>query len=199
MITVSTQSIAALAAQAAYRDHAPWLVYAAVALFALGMAFYLLVLTSFDFGQLIDGPGDHWVSGGALAISTLAVAEITLAAEHLHRLGGTSGPLATVTPALWAASIALLPILLAGEAIRPRARYDGRRWSTVFPVGMYAASSFAAGRAADVSGLVDFARVWVWIGLALWAVVFWAMLWRASRLAPLRAAGSSRISGRSDR
>jgi hypothetical protein len=36
-----------------------------------------------------------------------------------------------------------LPVLLLDEALHPRPRYDVRRWSTVFPVGMYAACSFA--------------------------------------------------------
>ena len=56
---------------------------------------------------------------------------------------------------------------------------------------MYAACSFDAGRAAGAQGLVDFARVWVWIGFALWVVVFSAMLWRTRALVTGEAAGTS--------
>jgi tellurite resistance protein TehA-like permease len=48
--------------------------------------------------------------------------------------------------------------------------------STVFPVGMYAACSFDVGTAARAPALTDFAHVWVWAGLAIWLIVFLAML-----------------------
>jgi tellurite resistance protein TehA-like permease len=67
--------------------------------------------------------------------------------------------------------------------VHPRLGYDVRRWSTVFPVGMYAACSFVVGTAARVGGITDFARVWVWVGFALWLVVFAAMLRRGEQLA----------------
>jgi hypothetical protein len=48
----------------------------------------------------------------------------------------------------------------------------------VFPLGMYAACSFAVGAAAHSHGLVDFARVWVWVGVAAWVLVSAGMLGR---------------------
>jgi hypothetical protein len=75
-----------------------------------------------------------------------------------------------------------LPALLAAEALHPRLRYDVRRRSTVFPVGMYAASSFVVGSLTHTGGITDFARGWVWIALAIWLVVFAAMLRRAPGL-----------------
>jgi hypothetical protein len=57
-----------------------------------------------------------------------------------------------------------------------------RRWSTVFPVGMYAACSFIVGAAAHAPGITDFARVWVWAGVAVWLPVFLAMLGRGRQL-----------------
>jgi tellurite resistance protein TehA-like permease len=72
-----------------------------------------------------------------------------------------------------------LPVLLLAEALRPRLRYDVRRWSTVFPVGMYAACSFAVGQAARASAITSFARAWVWVALAVWAAVLAAMIRRA--------------------
>ncbi|MGO9790948.1 MAG: hypothetical protein ACLP8S_16060 [Solirubrobacteraceae bacterium] len=41
-----------------------------------------------------------------------------------------------------------------------------RRWSTVFPLGMYAASSFVVGALATATAIGDF-RVWVWISAAM--------------------------------
>ncbi len=178
MPAVATQSLAVLAAQLADRAHAPWLLYVSFAWFGLGLTLYALELRRFDFRQLLVGAGDHWVSGGALAISTLAAARITLGARELHELGAAAGSLHGLTLALWVLSAAWLPALIASEAGRPRLSYDVRRWATVFPVGMYAACSFDAGRAAGVAELVHFAQVWVWLAFGVWLVVFVAMLRR---------------------
>jgi len=183
VLTVSTESLAVLSATLAAHERAQWLLYAALAPFLLGLAFYLFVISRFDLRQLVVGRGDHWITGGALAISTLAAGRITLSAHGLHQLGGLHDALKTTSIVLWALTIAWLPVLLAAELLRPRLGYDVRRWSTVFPVGMYAACSFVVGAAAQASGITDFARVWVWAGVAIWLVVFLAMLRRGVQLA----------------
>jgi tellurite resistance protein TehA-like permease len=188
MPTVSTQSLAVLAAQLAVRVKAPWLLYTGLALLVLGVVLYGFVLGRFDFRQLVAGRGDHWVSGGALAISALAAARISLGARGLHVWTGAAGSLHALALTLWALSAAWLPALIVTEALRPRLGYDVRRWATVFPVGMYAACSFDAGRAARVSGLTDFAGVWVWVGFTLWLIVLVAMVWPARTFAgPVRS------------
>jgi tellurite resistance protein TehA-like permease len=176
VLTVSTESLAVLSATLAANEHAAWLVEVALAPFLLGLAFYVLVVARFDLRQLLVGRGDHWITGGALAISALAAGRITLSAQSLGALGGHTGALEDVSVGLWIAAIAWLPVLVATEALRPRLGYDVRRWATVFPVGMYAACSFVVGAAAGVALITDFARVWVWVAVALWAVVFAAMI-----------------------
>ena len=61
-------------------------------------------------------------------------------------------------------------------------RYDLRRWSTVFPVGMYAACSFVVGAVASVPAITDFARVWVWVAVAVWLAVLAGLARRAPAL-----------------
>ena len=56
--------------------------------------------------------------------------------------------------------------------------YDVRRWSTVFPFGMYAACSFVVGKADHATAITSFARIWIWVALAVWGVVFVAMIRR---------------------
>src|ERR1039457_4903990 len=41
---------------------------------------------------------------------------------------------------------------------------------------MYAACSFAVGQAAHAHAITSFARVWVWIALVVWLIVFAGML-----------------------
>ena len=96
VLTVSTESLAVLAATLAVPEHAHWLLDAALAPFALGLGFYVFVISRFDLRQLVVGRGDHWITGGALAISTLAAGRITAGAKALATLGGGGGSLKDV-------------------------------------------------------------------------------------------------------
>jgi tellurite resistance protein TehA-like permease len=182
ILTVATESLALLAATVAFSEHAAWLLYAALAPFCLGLGFYAFVLSRFQFRQLAIGRGDHWVTGGALAISTVAAGRIALAAQRTGTLWHGHGPAETISLVLWCLTMAWLPALVLAEILRPRLSYNVRRWSTVFPVGMYAACSFIVGALTNTRGIVDFARVWVWVGAGVWLVVFLAMLASGRRL-----------------
>jgi hypothetical protein len=48
---------------------------------------------------------------------------------------------------------------------------------------MYAACSFVVGAAAGAPAITSFARVWVWVALAVWSIAFAAMLRRGLQLA----------------
>lgn len=183
ILTVATESLALLAAVLALDERADWLLYAALAPFVLGLVFYLFVLARFDFRQLAVGRGDHWVSGGALAISTVVAGRITIATKALGMLGAEHGALEGVALGLWIVTIVWLPALLIAEALHPRLHYNVRRWSTVFPVGMYAACSFIVGLAVSAPAITEFARVWVWVAVAVWLVVCAGMLLRGVQIA----------------
>src|SRR5262249_38408509 len=85
-LTVATESLAVLSSPLAAPEHTDALLYAALVALVLGLAFYVFVLARFDFRQLVDGRGDHWITGGALAISTLAAGQIALDARTLDLL-----------------------------------------------------------------------------------------------------------------
>jgi tellurite resistance protein TehA-like permease len=182
LLTVSTEALAVLAAALATRQDVTWLAYAALVPFALGLAIYPMIVIRFDFRQLRVGAGDHWISGGALAIAALAAGLIAIDARRGGALAGAAGACEELSLGLWAVAILWVPALLLAEATSHRVRYDPRRWSTVFPVGMYAAASFIVGTAADVDAISSFARIWVWVALAIWVVVFTGMLLRGSEL-----------------
>ncbi|MBS1891227.1 MAG: tellurite resistance/C4-dicarboxylate transporter family protein [Actinobacteria bacterium] len=181
IITVGTESIALLAAALADAYRAEWLLVASLPPFLLGLAFYPWVLRHFEFRQLAVGAGDHWVTGGALAISTVVAGRIALAYERIEPGGGALGALRGIALALWIAAIAWLPVLLAAEVCRPRLGYGVRRWSTVFPVGMYAACSFVVGSVVPAPAITYFAEVWIWVAIAVWAVVAAGLVAAASR------------------
>jgi tellurite resistance protein TehA-like permease len=180
VLTVSTESLAVLAATLAVAERAEWLLVSSLVPFVLGLGFYAFVISNFDVRQLRIGRGDHWITGGALAISTLAVAKVTLGAKALAILGNGGAPLEQLSIVLWVLTMLWLPVLLLSEVLWPRLSYDVRRWSTVFPVGMYAACSFVVGPVAGAGAITSFARVWIWVALALWAVVFAAVVRRTT-------------------
>jgi tellurite resistance protein TehA-like permease len=172
LLAVSAESLAVLSATLAPPENARWLLIAALALFGLGLIFYLFVISRFDFHQLAIGRGDHWITGGALGIAALAAGRIHAAATALDTLGGGARTaIKDIALVLWVLTMLWLVVLLLAEIRWPRLEFDERRWSTVFPLGMYAACSFAVGATAHAGAIVSFARAWVWIGLASWAIV----------------------------
>lgn len=189
LVTVATQGVAGLAAVLAAAYRADWLLYAAIVLFAAGLAGYLVVLWQFDFGSVGTGAGDQWVAGGALAISTLAAAKIAASTATLGVFGGGSGgsggsrlaAVDDVALALWCGAMAWLIPLVVSEFIRPRLGYHVLRWATVFPVGMYAACSFAVGQVTGIGGITDFARIWTPIAVAVTLIVLIGLTRRALR------------------
>ncbi len=182
VLAVSTESLAALAALVAIAQHETWLGVAALVFLVLGVVAYAFVLVRFDLRQLLVGLGDHWVAGGALAIATLACGRTAEAADLFQPLRGIHELLVLGTLAVWSAAALWLPALLVGELWSRRTRYDVRRWSTVFPFGMYAVCSFVAGKVAAVGGLKSFAQIWIWVAVAVWAAVTLGMLRRALAL-----------------
>jgi len=167
VLTVATQGLAVLGATLAARDGAAWLLIAAVAALILGLAFYLVTVTRFAPRELLTGHGDQWVAGGALAISALACVKIIQASDALGRLTSLHGFLTVVALVLWCLAMLWLGPLIAAEALRPRLSYDVRRWATVFPLGMYAASSFALSQVTGITWISTFARVWTWLAVTV--------------------------------
>jgi hypothetical protein len=188
LVSVAIQGIAALSATLAVSYRADWLLYSAMTLFLAGLAAYAVILWRFDFRLVGTGAGDQWVAGGALAIGTLAAAKIAFAAMALDafgasRAGGAGGEwvggLDDLALALWCAAMAWLIPLVISELIRPRLRYGVLRWATVFPVGMYAACSFAVGQVTGLGGITDFARIWTPIAVAVTLIVLVGLARRA--------------------
>ncbi len=167
LLTVSLELVAILAALLA---HAVWLTAVALVLAAAGLGWYPIVLRKFDIGELTRGKGDQWVAGGALAITSLAAAEVSIAADR-GSLRGLVPALHAVAIAIWAMSIAWWLVLVISEITAPRLHYDKRRWSTVFPIAVYAASSLAVARIGVPHQIASIARAWTWVGFAVWMIV----------------------------
>lgn len=164
VVTVATQAVAVLAATLAVRRPERWLLWPAGVLITIGLLLYVVVLARFDLGELLAGAGDQWVVAGSLSISALALGKVTSATDAPSALAGA-------TLAVLAAALAWYAVLVVCEALRPRPSYDGRRWATVFPLGMTAVSAMTAGRACDVPWLGTLGKGLLWPAVVVWAVV----------------------------
>lgn len=167
VLCVATEGLAVLGATLAITYRAGWLVSAAVPVLVLGLAFYVFTAARFDLRELFTGQGDHWVAGGALAISSLAAGKITEAAGALGQFSEQHQILTDSTLVLWCLAMVWLFPLVTGEVLRPRLSYDVGRWATVFPLGMYAACSFATGQVTGITGIADFGHVWTWVAFTV--------------------------------
>jgi tellurite resistance protein TehA-like permease len=170
---VATQGLAVLGATLAAAESAAWLAHTALVLFWLGLVLYGVALFLFDPRQVLEGPGDQWIAGGALALSALAGAQLIAADSARLYLWNDDdrGVLRAVTVALLVLGLAWYAVLLVAEFVRPRPRYDARRWATVFPMGMTAVATLSVAADVDVPWLGTPGEVLLWISVAAWSAV----------------------------
>ncbi|MFF9543391.1 tellurite resistance/C4-dicarboxylate transporter family protein [Streptomyces albidoflavus] len=172
---VATQSLGVLGATLAAATGVTWPLPVAVVLLVVGFGLYVLVLLHFDFHQLKEGAGDHWVACGALAISALAAGKLTAASGAPLKWAEPLRPwLLAVTLVLLLAALAWYAVIAVAELRWPRLGYDPRRWATVFPLGMTAVAALtAAGEVGPATSgwLEPLGRVLLWAAVAVWALV----------------------------
>ncbi|MYR42835.1 tellurite resistance/C4-dicarboxylate transporter family protein [Streptomyces sp. SID5910] len=170
---VATEGLAVLAATLAAATSTAWLAHVALVPFWLGLVLYAVALFRFDPRQVARGAGDHWVAGGALAISALAGARLLAAADTGMYLWNddVGAVLHDATVVLLVLDLAWYAVLMVAEFVWPRLRYDVRRWSTVFPLGMTAAATLSVAAVVDASWLEGLGQALVWIAVAAWLAV----------------------------
>lgn len=185
---VASQSIAVAAAtiEPAFTGARDELALLAVASWSIGVLLYAAAglfvamrLMLYDFGPEELTP-PYWVAMGALSITVLAGARIVEMADA-PMIAVTRELIAGLCVVFWAFATWLIPPLVAAGwwrhvSKRMPLRYDATLWSIVFPLGMYAAASIYLGDANQLPALSLIGRIELWFALAVWAVVFAAML-----------------------
>jgi hypothetical protein len=159
LTVVAPQSVAVLAATLASAVQARWLAVAALVLVVGGLFIYVAAIRRFDWASVLHGDGDQWIGGGALAISGVAALDVS------RSIGGGAWHAVSLVVAFVA--LLWLPALVAGELLELRLGRPGKRWSTVFPVGMYAALVTAIATSEHVR-LTD---ALTWAAAAVWLLV----------------------------
>jgi len=190
LAVVATQSIAVSSALLAGRIGQPyrlelnllalsmWLWGGMLYIWMMSLIFYRYVFFRFSASDLAP---PYWINMGAMAISTLAGSLLILNASHAPFLTSLLPFLKGFTVFYWATGTWWIPMLLILGVWRYGVerfpfRYDPLYWGAVFPLGMYAASTWQMDRAMEFGFFAPLLQVLLWIAAAAWALTFFGML-----------------------
>ena len=190
LAVVATQSIAVLSSLLAVRIDQPYrldLNFLALSMWLWGGMLYIwmmsLIFYRYTFFRF--SPGDlsppYWINMGAMAISTLAGSLLIINSDDAPFLHSIVPFMKGFTVFYWATGtwwIPMLVILGIWRHIYKRfpLKYDPLYWGAVFPLGMYAVSTFQMARALKFDFLEFLPVVFSWIALPVWALAFVAYL-----------------------
>lgn len=122
----------------------------------------------------------YFVAMGATAITVVAGARIVEMADA-PMVEATRGLAAGISVMFWAFGTWLVPALAAAGIWRHIVHkipltYSAPLWSVVFPLGMYGVGSHYLGHADNLPIVMAIGDIEIWVGVAVWLVVFVGML-----------------------
>lgn len=202
LAVVATQAVSVILSQwagARPQGHDPALFLSLVMWLGGGMLYiWMISLIFYRYTFFTFKPSDlsppYWINMGAVAITTLAGAFLILAAPRAPFLAALVPFLKGFTLFFWATATWWIPMLLILGFWRHvynrfPLRYDPLYWGVVFPLGMYTAATWRLEQVITIPFLQWVPRVFVWIALAAWVVVFIGLLKSLLRAGRAQAAG----------
>jgi tellurite resistance protein TehA-like permease len=199
---VATESLAiswALLAETS-PSSAPFLQLVAYLFWGGGLLLYLIVITlivyrlSFRRTAAGDLTSPYWITMGAMAITTVAGAQLLQIPHPLPLLTQLTPFTAGLTLMMWAWGSWWIPLLVIiecwkyGVKRRP-IRYEPALWAMVFPLGMYATALYLLAQWPGISFLRGVALGWTWLAFGVWSLVM--VGWLLSLGRQLRRAASA--------
>jgi tellurite resistance protein TehA-like permease len=195
LLVVATQSVSVLGTLTASLIPAgrESILLAALSMFLLGCALYLLVIT-LVFYRLTFFPlgaeefsAAYWIVMGAAAITTLAGAVLILGASQWSLLRETLPFLKGAVLVFWVTGTWWIPLLVILEVrkqlnAQQRLRYDPKYWACVFPLGMYATCTYQAAAVTGIGLMMAISQVFVYMALAAWIITSSGLVWRLASL-----------------
>ncbi|MBP9712669.1 MAG: tellurite resistance/C4-dicarboxylate transporter family protein [Sterolibacterium sp.] len=157
-----------------------WLWGGMLYIWMMSLIFYRYVFFRFSPNDLSP---PYWINMGAMAISTLAGAQLILNAPHAPYLVSLLPFLKGFTVFYWATGTWWIPMLLLLGIWRHvfqrfPLQYDPLYWGAVFPLGMYAAATWQMDRAMEFGFFSGLPTVFWYIALIGWLLTFGGMLHR---------------------
>lgn len=153
-----------------------WLFGGILYTWVIGLIFYRALFFRFAPSDLAP---PYWIAMGAMAISTLAGAQLVLDAAQAPLLASLLPFLKGFTVLYWATGSWWLPLLVVLTMWRYVVRRDppGRDtldWSAVFPLGMYSAASTQMAAAIGLEFLRPLGVAFFWIAVLAWSATLLA-------------------------
>jgi tellurite resistance protein TehA-like permease len=198
LVAVSTESLSVLGTAVADLLPRPEVgIFGCFCFFLLGGMFYAIFISLivyrwlfFDMTAAMLTP-PYWINMGAVAITTLAGADLMLYAQGHPGILGFLPFLSALTTGFWAVATWWVPLLAAITTWRHAVEriplaYDPQYWSMVFPLGMYTAATAVYARATGYGFLLPIPQLFVWIALAAWLATFAGLLLRLAHAAARR-------------
>lgn len=186
---VATQAVSSLGTLLASRfsTHETEMLFFSLCMWLCGGMLYIWVISlifyRYTFFRFL--PSDlmppYWINMGAMAISTLAGANLILTATRAPFLMALLPFLKGFTVFFWATATWWIPMLVTLAIWRHvykrfRLSYDPLYWGAVFPLGMYTVSTYQLAQALDLPFLVWIPRSFVYIAVAAWIATFAGLL-----------------------
>ncbi|NGM88244.1 C4-dicarboxylate ABC transporter [Parapusillimonas sp. SGNA-6] len=209
LAVVATQSIAVCCTLIAATTGQPYraeLNFVALSMWLWGGMLYIwtmsLIFYRYTYFRL--SPDDltppYWINMGAMAISTLAGSLLIMNAPDAPYLTSLLPFIKGFTVFYWATGTWWIPMLIMLGLwryvyMRFPLRYDPMYWAAVFPLGMYAASTFQMDKAMDLPLLTAIPPVFFFLAVTAWGLAFFGLVMRTGgqvrRLAAGRRVGRS--------
>jgi len=192
---VATQSVSILSGLAALyftRQHEVILFFSLSMFLLAGMLYLLIIMLIFYrfmffpiMPEALRPP--YWINMGAVAISTLSGALLTLNDSEFQLLKELIPFIKGFTLLFWATATWWIPLLLLLGVWRHLVRrvkftYDPQYWSLVFPLGVYTACTVFVARATGLEFLLEIPRYFVFAAQLAWSLTFIGWLKSSVRL-----------------
>ena len=164
-----------------------FLLFLALFLFLLGCIFYLYIMSLIIYrisffslnAQELGAP--YWINMGATAITTLAGSMLILHTQNFNFITDLLPFIKGFTLFFWAAGTWWIPLLIVLGMWRHIIKkvpvpstakgYDPSYWGMVFPLGMYAVSTFRLSEALEIPFLRHIPNYFIYIAIFAWLAV----------------------------
>lgn len=156
-----------------------WLSGAVLYSWIIALIFFRYMFFHLDPSDLAP---PYWINMGAMAISTLAAANLIQHADGSPVLRELVPFLKGGALTFWATATWWVPMLLILGAWRHGVRrfplrYDPLYWGAVFPLGMYSTCTLQLTGCIEAPFLVNVAYASLWVAVAAWSLTFVGLAW----------------------
>ena len=190
LFIVSTQSVPVLGMLIVSRFEA-WqemFTFSMLGFYLLGCMFYILIISLIMYRFLFfkieaeEMNPSYWINTGAVAITTLAGANILLRG-HASFLADSAPFIKGFTVFFWAAGTWWIPYLFIVGAWRHFYKrypltYHPVYWGLVFPMGMYTVATFRLAQVLNMDFLLLIPQYFIYLALVAWVVTFYGSVSR---------------------